>query len=207
VYHTICIHKEGSRCCNISVCKGSGGFEVNQWHQGLGDDGIDEMDMAGSMLGASLSLMWWRRDIIIVVNDGRSRCCGFWHVVGGGNRGCVNYWELHCKWVPYVNWFFVDDVQAKQRRWLDWLSINGNWYWGSFAMEYVPESCNGMKFVRGRLLDSGDSICKVSGGNNDSIGGCDDRYSHGVVLETKCVGETFAPCYFHGGADAAVVFQ
>jgi hypothetical protein len=52
----------------------------------------------------------------------------FWHAVGGGNGDCVNRWGLHCKWVSNVNWFFVNDVQAKQRRWLDWLSINGNWY-------------------------------------------------------------------------------
>jgi hypothetical protein len=47
----------------------------------------------------------------------------------------------------------------------------------------------------------------VSGGSDDLIGGCDDGYSHGVVLETKCVNETFAACYFHDGADAAEVFQ
>jgi hypothetical protein len=62
-------------------------------------------------------------------------------------------------------------------------------------------------FVMGRLLDSGDSSYKVSGGSDDSIGGCDDRYGHGVVLETKCVGETFTACSFHDGTDAAVVFQ
>ncbi len=106
-----------------------------------------------------------------------------------------------------MNWFFVNDVQEKQRRWLDWLSINGNWYWGSFAKEYVTESCNGVKFVRGRLLDSKDSGCKVSGGSDDLIGECDDRHGHGVVLETKCVSETLAACSFHDGVDAAVVFQ
>ncbi len=42
------------------------------------------MNMAGLVLGASPSLIWWRSDIIIVVNDGRSRCSGFWHAVGGG---------------------------------------------------------------------------------------------------------------------------
>ncbi len=119
----------------------------------------------------------------------------------------MNGWELHCKWVPNVNWFFVNDVQAKRRRRLDWLIINGNWYWGSFTKEYVTESCNGVKFVRGKLLDSRDSICKVLGGSNDSIGGCDDGYSHGMVLEMKCVGEMFTACSFHDGADAAVVFQ
>jgi hypothetical protein len=71
----------------------------------------------------------------------------------------------------------------------------------------VTESCDGIKFIRGRLLDSRDSICKVSGGSNDSIGGCDDGYSHGMVLETKCVHEMFATCSFHDGTDAAVVFQ
>jgi hypothetical protein len=45
------------------------------------------------------------------------------------------------------------------------------------------------------------------GGSNDLIGGCDDGYGHGVVLETKCVGEMFAACSFHDDADAAVVFQ
>ncbi len=166
MYHAICILKEGLHGCNISVCrKGSGGFEVNQWHQGLSDDGIDEMDMAGLVLGASPSLTWWRSDIIIVVNDGRSMCCGFWHAVGGEKGGYVNGWELHPEWVPNVNWFCFDDVQEKQRWQLDWLSINGNWYWGSFAKEYVTKSCNGMKFVRGRLLDSRDSSCKVSGGS------------------------------------------
>ncbi len=208
MYHAICILKEGSHGCNVSVCReGSGRFEVNQWHQGLGDGGIDERDIAGSVLGVSSSLTWRRSDIIIVVNDGRSRCCGFWHAVGGGNGGCANGWELHCKQVPNVNWFFANVVQAKQRWQLDWLSINGNWYWGSFSKEYVTESCNGMKFVRGRLLDFGDSGCKVSGGSNDSIGGCDDGYSHGVVLETKCVGETLTACSFHDDTDAAVVFQ
>ncbi len=119
----------------------------------------------------------------------------------------MNRWELHREWVPNVNWFIVDDIQAKQRRQLDWLSINGNWYWRSFTKEYVTESCNGVKFVRGRLLDSGDSIYKASGGSNDSIGVCDVGYSHGVVLETKCVGETFTACSFHNGEDAAVVIQ
>jgi hypothetical protein len=102
--------------------------------------------MAGLVLGASLSLTWWGSDIIIVVNDGRSMCRGFWHAVGGGNRGCVNGWELHCKQVPNVNWFFVNDIQEKQRWWLDRLSINGNWYWGSFSVERVTESCDGVKF-------------------------------------------------------------
>jgi hypothetical protein len=35
------------------------------------------MDMAGLVLGASTSLTCQRSDIIIVINDGRSRCCGF----------------------------------------------------------------------------------------------------------------------------------
>ncbi len=78
---------------------------------------------------------------------------------------------------------------------------------GGFAKEYVTESCNGVKFVRGRLLDSRDSSCKVSGGSNDLIGGCDFGYGHGILLEMKCVGETFAACSFHDGADAVVVFQ
>ncbi len=69
------------------------------------------------------------------------------------------------------------------------------------------ESCNGVTFLRGRLLDSGDSGCKVSGSSNDLIGGCDDGYGHGLVLETKCVGETLAASSFHDGADAAGVFQ
>jgi hypothetical protein len=51
------------------------------------------------------------------------------------------------------------------------------------------------------------SGCQLSCGSNDSIGGCDDRHSHGVMLETKGVGETLTPCPFHDGADAAVVFQ
>ncbi len=71
----------------------------------------------------------------------------------------------------------------------------------------MTEGCDGVKFVRGRLLDARDGTCKVSGGSNDSIGGCDDGKSHGMVLETRCVGETFAACSFHDGADAAVVFQ
>ncbi len=52
----------------------------------------------------------------------------------------MNGWELHRERVPNVNWFFVNDVQEKQRWQLDWLSINGNWYWGSFTKEYVMES-------------------------------------------------------------------
>ncbi len=97
MYHAICILKEGSRGCNVSMCReGNSRFEVNQWHQGLGDGRIDKMDIAGLVLGASSSLTWRRSDIIIVVNDGRSRCCGVWCAVGGGNRGCVNGWELHC---------------------------------------------------------------------------------------------------------------
>ncbi len=71
----------------------------------------------------------------------------------------------------------------------------------------MTESCDGMKLVRGRLLDSRESFCKVLGGSNDSIGGCDDGYGHGVVLETKCVGDMLAACSFHDGVDAAVVFQ
>jgi hypothetical protein len=69
------------------------------------------------------------------------------------------------------------------------------------------ESCNGLEFVRGRLLDAGDSGCKVLCGGDDLIGGCDDEYGHGMVLETKGVGEMFAACSFHDGADALVVFQ
>ncbi len=131
MYHTICILKEGLCGCNLSMCReGSGKLEVNQWHQGLGDGRIDEMEMAGLVLGASPSLMWRRSDIAIVVNDGRSGHCGYWHAVSGGNGGCVNGWELHCEQVQYVNWFFVNDVQEKRRRWLDGLSINGNWYGG-----------------------------------------------------------------------------
>ncbi len=56
-------------------------------------------------------------------------------------------------------------------------------------------------------MDARDSSCKVSCGGNYSIGGCDDGYSHGVVLETKGVSETLAACPFHDGVDAAVVFQ
>ncbi len=59
---------------------------------------------------------------------------------------------LHCKRVPSVNWFFINDVQEKKRRQLDRLSINRNWYWGNFAEEYVTESCNGVKFIRGETL-------------------------------------------------------
>jgi hypothetical protein len=72
--------------------------------------------MAELVLGMSPSSTWRRCDIFIVVNDGRSRCCGFWHAVGGGNEGCVNGWELHHKRVPNVYWFFVNDIQEK-RRW------------------------------------------------------------------------------------------
>jgi hypothetical protein len=158
-------------------------------------------------LGASPSLTWRRSNIVIVVNDGRSGCFGYWCADGGGNGGCVNGWELHRERVPNVNCFFVNYVHKKQRQRLDWLSINGNWYWGSFANEYVTESCNGVEFVRGRLLDARDSGCKVLGGGNVLIGGCDDRYSHGMVLEMKGVGEMLAACPFHDGADAAVVFQ
>jgi hypothetical protein len=133
VYHTVCILEEGSCGCNVSMCREeSGRFEVNQWHQGLDDGRIDEMDMAGLVLGTSLSLIWRRSDIIIVLKDGRSGCIGLWRAVGGRNGGCVNGWELHCKRVPNVNWFFVNDVQEKWRWRLDWLSINGNWYWGEF---------------------------------------------------------------------------
>ncbi len=71
----------------------------------------------------------------------------------------------------------------------------------------MTESCNGLEFIRGRLLDAGDSDCKVSCGGNDSNGGCDDGYGHGMVLKTKGVGEMFATCPFHDGADAVVVFQ
>ncbi len=70
----------------------------------------------------------------------------------------------------------------------------------------MTESCYGLEFVRGRLLDAGDSGCKVSCGSNDLIGGCDDGYGHGVVIEMKGVGETLAACPFHDGVDAAVVF-
>jgi hypothetical protein len=122
------------------------------------------MDMSGLVLGANPSLTLRRSDIVVLVNDGRSGCCEFLHAVCGGHRGCMNGYVLHHEQVPHVNWFFVNDVQEKQRRRLDWLSINGNWYWGSFAKEYVTESCNGVKFVRGRLLNARDSGCKVSGG-------------------------------------------
>jgi hypothetical protein len=71
----------------------------------------------------------------------------------------------------------------------------------------VTESCDGLEFVRGRLLDAGDSGCKVSCGGDDSIGGCDDGYSHGMVLETKGVSKTLTTCPLHDGADAVVVFQ
>ncbi len=71
----------------------------------------------------------------------------------------------------------------------------------------MTERWDGVNFVRGRLLDSGDSGCKVSGGSNNLIGGCDDGYGHGVVLEMKCVGKMLAASSFHEGADAAVVFQ
>ncbi len=77
MYHAVCILKEGLRGCNVSVCRErSGRFEVNQWHQGLGDGGIDEMDMAGTVLGANLSLTWRRSDIIIFVNDGSPGALG-----------------------------------------------------------------------------------------------------------------------------------
>ncbi len=69
------------------------------------------------------------------------------------------------------------------------------------------ESCNGLEFIGRRHLDATDSGCKVSCGGDDLIGGCDDGYGHGVVLETKGVGEMLTACPFHDGADAAVVFQ
>ncbi len=44
--------------------------------------GFDEMDMAGLVLGMSLSLTWRGSDIVIFVNDGRSGCislaCCLW---------------------------------------------------------------------------------------------------------------------------------
>ncbi len=71
----------------------------------------------------------------------------------------------------------------------------------------MTKSCNGLEFVRGRLLDTGNSSRKLSCGSDDLIGGCDDGHGHGVVLEMKDVGETLDACPFHDGADAAVVFQ
>jgi hypothetical protein len=41
------------------------------------------MKMTGLVLGASPSLTWWRSDIIVIVNDGRSRCYGFVMLVVG----------------------------------------------------------------------------------------------------------------------------
>ncbi len=120
MYHSICILKEGLRGCNISVCReGSSRFEINQWHQGLSDGRIDDMDMAGLVLGASPSLTWRRSDIIVAVNDDRSGCCGFWCAVGGENGGCVNGWELHCKQVPNVNWFLsMTSKKSGDRGWI-----------------------------------------------------------------------------------------
>ncbi len=93
MYNTIILNK-GLCGCNVSMCReGSGRFGVNQWHRGLGDGGIYGMDMAGSVLGASPSLTWRWSDIVVVVNDGRSRCCEFWCAVGGGHGGCINGWD------------------------------------------------------------------------------------------------------------------
>jgi hypothetical protein len=41
------------------------------------------MKMAGLVLGVSPSLTWWRSDIIVILNDGRSRCYGFVMLVVG----------------------------------------------------------------------------------------------------------------------------
>ncbi len=71
----------------------------------------------------------------------------------------------------------------------------------------MTESFDGVNFIRGRLLDSGDRGCKVLGGSNDSVGACDDRYGYGAVLETKCVGEMLATYSFHDGMDAVELFQ
>ena len=57
----------------------------------------------------------------------------------------------------------------------------------------MTESCDGLEFVKGRLLDAADCGCKVSCGSNDLIGGCDDEYGHGMVLETKVLVRRLPP--------------
>ncbi len=71
----------------------------------------------------------------------------------------------------------------------------------------MTESYNGLEFVRGSLLDTRNSSCELLCSGDDLIGGCDDGHNHGVVPETKGVGEMLAACPFHDGTDAAAVFQ
>ncbi len=63
-------------------------FEVNQWHEGFGDHGVDEVYVGRMVLGASLA-MWYRVGHAlswggIVLDDGNG--CG---IIIIGRSGCV----------------------------------------------------------------------------------------------------------------------
>ncbi len=63
-------------------------FEVNQWHEGFGDCGVDEVYMGRAVLGTSAA-MWYKVGCGLswggVILDDGNRC----RIIITGRRGCV----------------------------------------------------------------------------------------------------------------------
>ncbi len=56
-------------------------------------------------------------------------------------------------------------------------------------------------------MDAGDGICEDMCGSNNPVCGCDGGDGHGVVLETKGVGELFPANALHYCLSALIVLQ
>ncbi len=56
-------------------------------------------------------------------------------------------------------------------------------------------------------MDAGDGICEDTRGGNNSVCGCDGGDGHGVVLETKGIGESFPTSSLHYYLYASIMLQ
>jgi hypothetical protein len=66
---------------------------------------------------------------------------------------------------------------------------------------------DGPHFIGGYFLDAGDGICEDTCGGDDPVSGCDGGDGHGVVLETKGVGESFPTSALHYCLCTLIVLQ
>ncbi len=66
---------------------------------------------------------------------------------------------------------------------------------------------DGLHFVGGCFLDAGDGICENMYGGNNPVHGCNGGDKHGMVLETKGVGESSPSSALHYCLYASIVLQ
>jgi hypothetical protein len=101
-----------------------------------------------------------------------------------------------------MDWFFVDvNSMERCRKW--WERLLG----GLFAKEDMAREFDGLKLVKGCLLDTFYGHSEPSCCIKDAICGCDFEDRNGMVFILECVGDTFATCVLHDNFDAWIMLE